>query len=137
MPGYSATPLPKKLGIKEGMRLRLLGAPGDFDEVLKAGGLVPDVKLIRGRRGAPAHLNMLFAAKIADLDVLPKLRESMPQSGALWVCWPKKSSGVVSDVTEMGVMSAGKAAGLVDIKVCAVTDIWSGLKFVIRVKDRR
>ncbi|HEY8431607.1 MAG TPA: hypothetical protein VIL20_24675 [Sandaracinaceae bacterium] len=136
MAGYSGTPLPKKLGIREGARVALLRAPEGFDAVL--GALPPGVRLQRDLRGsAPIDVALLFATARADLEArFAKARDRIAKNGGLWVCWPKKSAGVPSDLTEDVTRAVGLAAGLVDNKVCAVDETWSGLRFVWRTKDR-
>ena len=130
MAGYSATPLAKKLGIKPDCRLGLIDAPKDFARTL--GELPPGVT--PGPLGRGAHdVIVLFAATARDLARgLPAAQKRLAPAGGLWIAWPKKSSGLATDVTEGGVRSLGLAAGLVDNKVCAIDDTWSGLKFVLR-----
>ena len=134
MPGYSGTPLPKKLGIKDGIRVRLTNAPADVRAALKA----PLSKCEQVREGkAPLDFAMVFTKSKEDLaKEFKELSDQLAPAGMLWVSWPKKSSGVATDLDENIVRGIGLAAGLVDVKVCAVTDVWSGLKFVRRVKDR-
>jgi len=134
MPGYSGTPLAKKLGIKDDFRVALLHVPQDVKAELS------------GALGKCRHENIngknldfifLFAKSRAALDrELFTAAKSLAPAGMLWISWPKKSSGVVTDINGDAVRQSGLDAGLVDIKVCAVTDVWSGLKFVIPVKDR-
>ena len=136
MAGYSGTPLPKKLGCKPGMTLRLVGAPSGFEATLEP---LPDgAKATRGLRGStPLDLVLCFCPDRRRLDErLPKCRDRLDKAGALWLAWPKKSSGVATDITEADIRAAGLDAGLVDVKICAVDETWSGLKFVYRVKDR-
>lgn len=135
MPGYSGTPLPKKLGIKDGFRVWLADTPSDVRTELKpalsACTMAPDLK-------QPVDFIMLFTKSKRELSgEFPRLSRQLEPAGILWVSWPKKSSGVATDLTENIVRDIGLHAGLVDVKVCAVTDIWSGLKFVRRVKDRK
>jgi len=134
MPGYSGTPLPKKLGFKDGFSVRLLDAPADVRAQLKtplsACTAVSD-------ENSPLDFAMLFAKSKADLaKEFKRLSKQLTPAGMLWVSWPKKSSGVATDLDGNIVRDIGLAAGLVDVKVCAVTNVWSGLKFVRRVKDR-
>jgi hypothetical protein len=133
MPGYSGTPLPKKLGIKTGFRVRLANAPAEVRAELREA-------LAECKVAQPAEaldFLMLFTRSRAELmkefSLMAKL---LAPAGMLWVSWPKKGSGVSTDVDENAVREIGLAAGLVDVKVCAVTEVWSGLKFVRRVKDR-
>lgn len=125
---YSDTPLPKKLGIRAGMRVGLHAAPADFPAVL--GALPEEVALLRAPRGA-CDLELLFCARAADLARVPTLGGRIG-AGGLWLCWPKKTSGVVTDLSDAAVRAAGLAAGLVDVKVCAVDATWSGLRFLRR-----
>jgi hypothetical protein len=134
MPGYSGTPLPKKLGIKDGLGVCLLNAPSDVKAELKvplaACSNVRDEKTL-------LDFAMLFTKSKAELaKEFKRISKQLAPAGMLWVSWPKKSSGVVTDLDENTIRDIGLAAGLVDVKVCAVTDIWSGLKFVRRLKDR-
>ena len=134
MPGYSGTPLPKKLGIKDGFRVRLLHAPADVRAELKAE--LAGCKMHRDSK-TPLDFAMIFTKSQADLTKeFHRLARQLATAGMLWVSWPKKSSGVATDLDDNVVRNIGLAAGLVDVKVCAVTDIWSGLKFVRRLKDR-
>jgi hypothetical protein len=134
MPGYSGTPLPKKLGIKAGFRVRLVDAPSEvraeLSSDLAACEIAADGKM-------PIDFAMVFTKSRTSLTKeFSRASKLLAPAGMLWVSWPKKSSGVATDLDENKVRDIGLAAGLVDVKVCAVTDIWSGLKFVRRVKDR-
>jgi len=134
MPGYSGTPLPKKLGIKSGFRVALLRTPDDVRAKLRDA--LADCTTVKVASGALDFV-LLFAKSRAELErELTPAARSLAPAGMLWISWPKKSSGVSSDLDENIVRETGLHAGLVDIKVCAVTDVWSGLKFVIRLKDR-
>ena len=134
MPGYSGTPLAKKLGIKDGFRVSLLGMPSDVKNELRDA--LSKCKNLKSSAGA-IDFAFLFAKSRAQLESeMPPVAAALAPAGMLWVSWPKKSSGVVTDVTEDIVRQTGLGTGLVDIKVCAVTDVWSGLKFVIPVKHR-
>src|SRR3954470_19074110 len=130
--GYSGTPLPKKLGIKPGHRVLVLGQPPRFE--LDG---VEDVAVRHRTSTAAFDVMLAFAdnrAKVAQhFDKLPA---HLTTAGALWIAWPKKSSGVATDLDENVVRKQGLDAGLVDVKVCAVDDTWSGLKFVRRLRDR-
>ena len=134
MAGYSGTPLPRKLGFRPGLRSYLIRAPESVRAELAAVRHVDDrLDVARGS----VDFVLVFArsrpALARDLErVLPRLAPD----GALWLCWPKRSSGVSSDLGEREVRVAGLATGLVDVKVCAVSDTWSGLKFVRRRADR-
>jgi hypothetical protein len=132
--GYSGTPLPRKLGIKPQARLGLIGAPPDFDEVL--GDLPPGVSVHRRLRGTFDVL-VAFVRTRSELERrLPALKQALDQAGGLWVAWPKRSSGVATDLSDGTVRDVGLGIGLVDNKVCAIDTTWSGLRFVYRVADR-
>jgi hypothetical protein len=134
MPGYSGTPLPKKLGLKPPMTLAAIGAPKEYREWL---GPLPDGVRISARAGeAPAAVH-LFVTKRAEMALrLASLRPRLAPSGFVWVSWPKKSSGVATDITEDTIRAVALPLGFVDVKVCAVSDVWSGLKLVIRRSER-
>jgi len=132
MAGYSGTPLPKKLGIKERFRVALFDLPADVKAELKNA-----LTSCQVAKGGPVDFAMIFAKSARDLrKQFSLLSKRLAPAGLLWVSWPKKASGVVTDLNENLVRSIGLEAGLVDVKVCAVNEVWSGLKFVIRVKDR-
>jgi hypothetical protein len=130
MAGYSGTPLPKKLGIAQGTRLALISAPGDFRETL--GALPDDVAIVTSARSA-ADVIVVFVSELADLRArFPALVRLLAPKGGLWVAWPKKTSGVATDINENLIRDVGLPTGLVDNKVCAIDDVWSGLRFVHR-----
>jgi hypothetical protein len=134
VPGYSTTPLPKKLGIKPDCRLGLVNAPDDFAQAL--GELPPGVTPKATGRGT-YDVIVLFAASVKALArALPAARLRLDPAGGLWIAWPKKSSGIRTDLTETEVRGRGLDTGLVDNKVCAIDDSWSGLRFVVRLKER-
>ena len=134
MAGYSGTPLPKKLGIKENSRIALINAPRDFAREL---GELPDNAQIVTRITKPLDIALLFVlSERALLRDFHKLAKKLASNGMIWVAWPKKSSGVATDLSEQRVRTIGLDSGLVDVKICAIDDVWSGLKFVIRLKDR-
>lgn len=134
MPGYSGTPLPKKLGIKDGFHIQFVNAPPDVLRELKAA--LGGCKIMSDKK-APIDFAMVFTKSKAELArEFQRIGKILAPAGMLWISWPKKSSGVATDVNENLVRDIGLAAGLVDVKVCAVTDVWSGLKFVRRLKDR-
>ena len=133
MPGYSGTPLAKKLGIKPGLRVSFVDMPADVRAELK--GAIEHCKINRGGK-LPHDFVLWFAKSKADLDDFDFVSSLLAPAGMIWASWPKKSSGVSTDLNEDVVREIGLAAGLVDVKVCAITDIWSGLKFVRRLKDR-
>lgn len=135
--GYSGTPLVKKLGIDAGMTVRLLNPPDDYWDLLGGGPEELDLATLDPGGASRADFTHLFAADAATLDSgLRSARASMVPNGMVWVSWPKKSSGVESEIARGDVMAAGKSAGLVDVKVCAVDETWSALKFVIPVDQR-
>ena len=131
--GYSGKPLPSKLGLKPGMRFVALNAPPDLD-VLLAGAPA----LERLGRVESFDCALAFATTERALAALfAKLAPKLLDTGMIWIAWPKKASGVATELTESVVRRVGLATGLVDVKVCAVDATWSGLKFVRRLRDRR
>jgi hypothetical protein len=133
MAGYSGTPLVKKLGIKNGARFAVVRAPDGFAESLK---LPKGVALRREARGR-LDVVLFFATRRAELERrFPTLAKALEPDGGLWIAWPKKASGVVTDLSFDPVQEVGLSNGLVDNKVAAIDDIWSGLRFVYRVADR-
>lgn len=132
--GYSGTPLVKKLGIKEGFRVALVGAPEGFRGELE--GLPNGVSFVTTVRSQLDFI-LFFATTRSELTInFSLLAARLAPTGMLWISWPKKAAGVATDLSDSIVREIGLDAGLVDVKVCAVNEIWSGLKFVIRVKDR-
>jgi hypothetical protein len=133
--GYSGTPLPRKLGIKAGTRLALIGAPEGFDSTL--GELPGGVAVRRRLGGAPVDVIVAFFSRRSSLERrLPALAAALVPAGGLWIAWPKRASGAATDLTDNVVRTLGLAAGLVDNKVCAIDDVWSGLRLVYRLRDR-
>lgn len=130
--GYSGTPLPKKLGIKPGHRVGLIGAPAGFD----LAELPADVKLVRRAQGRFDVMVFFTERETELLSRLPRLKTLLVPNGGLWIGWPKKSSGVATDLAFDNVQRAGLDLGLVDNKICAIDETWSGLRFVYRLKDR-
>jgi hypothetical protein len=132
--GYSGKPLPRKLGVKAGHRIALRHAPPGFASGL--GPLPEGVELV-DLAGSPLDLVLLFCSRAAVLAAdFARAAASLSDAGMLWVAWPKRASGVATDLTGDRVREHGLAAGLVDVKVCAIDETWSGLKFVRRLKDR-
>ncbi len=136
MTGYSETPLAKKLGFKEGFRVGLVNSPKGFKKEL--GSVPAKVKISVADLHKPLDLIILFTDSKRTLEIeFPILAEKLSVNGMLWIAWPKKSSGVSTDLSFDIVQQTGLQAGLVDVKICAVNEIWSGLKFVYRLKDRK
>ena len=134
MPGYSGTPLPKKLGIKAGFRAQLANAPAEVRAELREA----LAECARVKQGDALDFVMMFSkSRVEMTKEFARIGKLLAPAGMLWVSWPKKSSKVATDVDENVVREIGLAAGLVDVKVCAGTEVWSGLKFVRRVKDRK
>ena len=134
MAGYSSTPLAKKLGIKEGSRIGLVNAPKDFETEL---GQLPDRAEFVKRLTTSLDIILFFVlTESALLRDFEKLAKKLVTNGMIWIAWPKKSSGVTTDLSFDSVQRIGLDAGLVDVKICAIDDTWSGLKFVYRLKDR-
>jgi hypothetical protein len=132
--GYSGTPLPRKLGIRPAARLALINAPADFDQTL---GELPAGVVVRRRLEGGFDVIVAFCGRRARLEAgLPRWREALDQAGGLWIAWPKRASGIDTDLGEGAVRELGLAAGLVDNKVCAIDATWSGLRFVYRLADR-
>ena len=131
MAGYSGTPLWKKLGYKQGMTVRVDGAPVDYLGMLN----LPDelaVKWAKDERARVGFVHLFVSSKSALRAKLRSFRNAIDSDGVIWVSWPKRSSGVTSDITEDVVREVALPLGLVDIKVCAVDEVWSALKLVIR-----
>jgi hypothetical protein len=132
MTGYSGTPLPKKLGIKEGLTVGIIGEspPGFALE-----GLPPGTQI--HHRLKPSDIFLIFAtASPAIEDLFHQAMKQIPVEGAIWVAWPKKSSGVTTDLTEDTMRDLFLSTGMVDNKVCAIDETWSGLRFVVRKENR-
>jgi hypothetical protein len=134
MAGYSGTPLPRKLGIKQGHEVAFVGAPDGFDATL--GGLPEGVR-VKSRAAGPLDVIVFFVTRRADLERrFERLAATLDPVGGLWIAWPKGASGVATDMTEAVARDVGLAHGLVDNKVCAIDETWSGLRLVRRVEDR-
>ena len=133
MAGYSGKPLVAKLGIKTGARIAILNAPAGYERVL---GRLPPVSR-RASAAGPLDFVQFFTSEKRTLERrFAALARALAPAGMLWISWPKRASGVATDLTEDVIRAVGLAHGLVDVKVAAVDDVWSGLKFVRRVKDR-
>ena len=132
--GYSGTPLAKKLGIKEGHTIVLVRAPTGFDRLLEG---LPEGVALRSRLQGRADVVVSFHTERADLEArLPKILDVMDRNGGWWVAWPKKASKVETDITEDTIREVALPLGLVDNKVCAIDDTWSGPRLVIRKELR-
>lgn len=133
--GYSGTPLAKKLGLKPPLKLLMINAPKEYKSWL--GDLPKDVALLT-KSDKPIDAVHVFATESAFLiATLSKLRNELKQDGFVWVSWPKKASKALTDITEDTIREIALPLGFVDIKVCAVSDVWSGLKLVIRKSQRK
>lgn len=135
MAGYSSTPLAKKLGYKPGLSVHVHQPPAGYVALLS----LDDPEAINWSQDAPKGIQLIhaFTTRFAELQkLLPLYRKHVARDGAVWISWPKKSSKVATDITEDRVREAALPLGLVDIKVCAVDEIWSGLKLVIRKELR-
>jgi len=136
MAGYSGTPLVKKLGFKPGFRVAFVNAPSEFASDL--GELPDDIQVLNDNLRSPLDLVVLFVTSQRAMKLgFQKLAKKLANNGMLWVSWPKKSSGVATDLSENIIRDIGLDAGLVDVKVCAINEVWSGLKFVYRLRDRQ
>ena len=134
MAGYSGTPLVQKIGIKPGHRVVLRNHPPSFMRDL---GKLPEGAAATGRLNGTADVMVYFSEKRSALERdFPALVGKLQPSGMLWIAWPKKASGRPTDLTENVVRETGLGLGLVDVKVCAIDETWSGLKFVFRLRDR-
>jgi hypothetical protein len=132
--GYSGTPLARKLGIEPGARVALVRAPDGFEKALEP---LPDGVRLRVQARAPQDVILFFVTRVAELERrFDALARAITPSGGLWVAWPKQTARVATDLREGVVRDVGLSHGLVDNKVCAVDEVWSGLRFVVRVADR-
>jgi hypothetical protein len=137
--GYSGTPLPKKLGIKPGHSVVLLNAPNSYKNTLGElpGGVKFSSSLKSSDGGGHDLIHFFTTSRLQLENELPRLAKKITQDGMIWVSWPKKASGVKTDITEDTVRDTALGLGLVDVKVCAVDETWSGLKLVIRLENRK
>lgn len=135
MAGYSGTPLATKLGFQEGFRVRITGAPTNYLELVSP---IPKNVTISNSIRKGINIWHFFTRSLSELEAaLPQLMTSIQPNGVIWVSWPKKSSGVPSTVTEDSIRTVALPLGLVDVKVCAVDETWSGLKLVVRKELRK
>lgn len=133
--GYSGRPLVAKLGFKPGQRIKTVNAPRDYLEMVAP---VPDGAVISDKVEPPIDAIHFFTASRGELEhLVPVFLKEMEQSGMMWISWPKKSSGVPSEITEDDIRTVALPLGLVDVKVCAVSAVWSGLKLMIRKEKRK
>jgi len=134
MAGYSRTPLAKKLGIREGNKVLLIGAPESFPKLLEP---LPEAVQFVARLSASTDIVHVFSARKAELqNALTAYRTKLNPTAMVWVSWPKKSSKVPTDITEDTIRELALPLGFVDIKVCAIDEVWSGLKLVVRKELR-
>ena len=134
MAGYSGTPLVKKLGLKENFRIRIIHPPPNYFDLLPD--LPEGIKIIKTKSRGIDFIH-LFSKEAKELNqLIPELKKELVSNGMIWVSWPKKSSKIPADITEDVIRSVAFQNGLVDIKVCAVDETWSGLKLVIPVRNR-
>lgn len=134
MAGYSKRSLVEKLGIKPGANIMILNAPEGYDATL---GELPAHVFVASSLGSTLDFIQFFTRKREELEkMFPTLKQALAQDGQLWISWPKKSAKVSTDLDENMIRAIGLQNGLVDVKVIAVDEVWSGLKFVYRVKDR-
>jgi hypothetical protein len=134
MAGYSPTPLAKKLGFRDGCRAQLVNHPSHYEDLIHP---LPPATELSCRFRKDVDICHFFTKSKRELrQTLPKLMQIIRRNGAIWVSWPKRSSGVVTDITEDTIRDVALPLGLVDIKVCAIDDTWSGLKLVIRKELR-
>jgi len=127
-------PLSQKLGLKPGFRIFADGAPAEYRKIV---GELPDGTRLLARPQAPLDMVHVFATEAKGLAArLRRFRDAIAPDGMIWVSWPKKASGIATDLSDIVVRDTALPLGLVDIKVCAIDDVWSGLKFVVRAKNR-
>jgi hypothetical protein len=134
MAGYSGNALVKKLGIKAGYRMYIHGAPAAYFDWISP--LPEGVSVVEKLSGKFDFVHVFVPDEKAVRKVFRDSKRCLNQGGMIWVSWPKKSSGVRTDLSENSIRDVGLKEGLVDVKVCAVDDVWSALKFVIPLKDR-
>jgi len=133
--GYSGRPLVDKLGIKPGIRIAILNAPRGYRATL--GKLPAGVQVVAAARGVLSFIHLFVVSRAILEAKIPALLRALKPDGSLWISWPKQASGVETDITEDVVRALALPTGLVDVKVAAIDDVWSGLKLVRRLKTRR
>jgi hypothetical protein len=133
MPGYSETSLQKKLGIKPGFRMWVLYEPKEYWEWISP--LPDETTVLSTSKAGSIDFIHVFATEHKSLE-FGIWKKALNKTGMIWISWPKKSAGMVSDLDENKIREMGLQAGLVDVKVCSIDETWSGLKFVYRLKDR-
>jgi len=135
MAGYSGKPLTQKLGIKTGMKLLFVNSPENYGQLLEG---LPEKTIQVKDKISTVDFIHVFVKKISELEAfLPQLKKRLTRDGMIWISWYKKSSGIPTDVNEHGIRATAFPLGLVDVKVCAVDEQWSGLKLVIRKENRK
>ena len=132
--GYSGTPLAKKLGIKQGFRILILDPPAYYFDLFDD---LPDVELTNDVNKRKDFIHFFVKQQKELSGNIKKLKEQLGKNGMIWISWPKKASKMATDITEDVIRALALKNGLVDVKVCAIDDVWSGLKLVIPVKDRK
>ncbi|EHQ28624.1 DUF3052 family protein [Mucilaginibacter paludis] len=133
--GYSGTPLAKKLGIKAGFKVMLVNAPEYYPDLFTD--LPPDIVFVNDAHQLKDLIHIFVDDKAGYLAQLPLIKTQIVQNGSIWVSWPKKASKIKTDITEDVIRNYALQTGLVDVKVCAVNEVWSALKLVIRLADRK
>ena len=133
--GYSGTPLEKKLGFRERTKVRIVNPPDHYFTLFEA---LPKAIEICNERKSKKNLIHYFTSKAKELERdIHSLKNEIHTNGIIWISWPKKSSKIATDISEDTIRNLALASGLVDVKVCAVDEVWSGLKLVIPLKDRK
>ena len=133
--GYSGTPLAKKLGIKSNCKLKLVNQPDYYFNLFTD--LPSDIKILKDRKTKKDVIHYFVTSETQLIKDILYLRNEIEQNGMIWISWPKKSSNIETDVSENIIRDLALNNGLVDVKVCAVNEVWSGLKLVIRLNDRK
>ena len=132
--GYSGTPLAKKLGIKPGFKIRVINEPQNYFSLFTD---MPEIKIMTSSKIKKDLIHYFVKEEKSLIKNIIPLKEELEQNGMLWISWPKKSSGVKTDVTENTIRNLAIKMGLVDVKVCSIDEVWSALKLVIPLKDRK